>query len=145
MPRGTLGIRFWRAHGQSSANTVLTDSDRLEAIRARLSDVETAHGQIALRVAEMRRSGRDDCQTALRAEHAALGELLRVLQQERERLRCLRDDLVERPGRLLANWRVTEKEIVSADATVVDDRLRMVNQSVKRLQVDLAAQLIDLT
>ena len=142
LPPSGPNIRFWKAKSSQGDNAEPSLAERHAAIKSRVADLSHVLGHIGKRAG---RSDADACIERMRNDHAALTELSRHVTCTRDNLTRLQVDLQARPGRLLAGWRVTEREILSANTTMIQADLDELSQAVKRLQVDLASRLIELT
>ncbi|WP_157440865.1 hypothetical protein [Aestuariivita boseongensis] len=81
---------------------------------------------------------------SLKHIYDALAELLQAIEDEYDILGALRDELNEAPARLLASWRVTEREILATEARALKEDLDTLFQAARRAHVDLAGALIEM-
>ena len=145
MPPREDWIRFWKARGGAGANQDATMSQRLDRLRTRIEEIELAFQGVIRRCKTADASDPTNHLMQIRAEHAALTELQQLLAQLDSRLDHFLSELDDSAPTFLAVWRVTEKQILATDARALKEgSLSALMQRLKRHQVELAGQIIDL-
>lgn len=133
MPHNGRKIFFWKTNSQASVEPTAAD---------KLQSVEIALARLRQEFQKTHTCGEASLKT-LQATYDALAKLLHRLDLQDAELAAIRDELVVAPGRLLASWRVTEREILATDATALKEDLDALFQAVRRAHVDLAGALIE--
>jgi hypothetical protein len=137
-------VRLWRGKLPCAANSDPTEPERLWAIQEAVSHIEESIAAVARRVEAKRGNIDADAVTELRAGHTALSRLQDRLAVQARLVATLCAELQRPHASLLATWRVTEREILASDAVALGAHIRDVSGQMKCVQVDIAAQLIEL-
>jgi len=136
MPGKGRKIFFWKA---ASAESVEPDqSEALETIEINLHRWRLEYEHLSDLVRQT------SCTKTLEDGYAGLAELLKTLEAQDAELIELQGELVVRSTCKLAGWRITEREILGAEAAALKADLDALYQAARRAHVGVAAALLEL-
>lgn len=136
LPRQGRKIFFWTT--QSEDHSDPDTAGRLDTIEINLNRLHLEYEHLSDLVRQT------SCATTLKAIHASLVRLLSTLEEQDRDLSEIVNETAARPARKLAGWRVTEREILRSEISVLRSNLDTLYQTVRRAHVDLAGVLLEM-
>ncbi|MFY9209977.1 MAG: hypothetical protein WAO69_02515 [Aestuariivita sp.] len=142
-PGQGVGFPFRRDKSALAGAGSMNAAEQLEALKQRLADMQRVLDQVTARTQRAMTQPSDMSIEGLKRDHRALCDLLQYLDRDKACLERLRDDLSETSVKLLGDWRVSDREIMAADASTLRARMAGLSKAIKREHVLLTSHLIE--
>lgn len=135
LPRAGERHLFWTSVALRGDNRPPSLSQQVETVRANIATLKEHLDDLAQAPLQE--------PAELQTMHTALTVLMDRARREADRLQRILVDIQLDKGRVLAVWRVTEREINATEAAQLRETLRCVLAEIRRFQVDLSGRLLE--